>query len=298
MIALAMAFVAGTVSKERIGSALGPSLGGLLVAGFGWQSLFMINLPLGLLTLLSARRYLHSDPERSPEQRVGFDGPGTILLVLTLASYALAMTVGRGHFGWFNVALLLAAILGCGFFMRFETKAAFPLIRLALFRDPVLSTGFASSFLVTTVVMATLVVGPFYLSGGLNLTASQEGLVMSAGPVIAALTGIPAGRLVDRFGAGAVTVLGLLAMVAGSFAMAAAAFGISGYVGPLVVLTAGYVLFQAANNTAVMKDVSADQRGAVSGMLNLSRNLGLVTRGLRHGRCPHNRGWHKRYGGS
>ena len=100
---------------------------------------------------------------------------------------------------------------------------------------------------------------------------------MSAGPVIAALTGIPAGHLVDRFGAGAVIVLGLVAMVAGSLTMAAAAFGIPGYVGPLVMLTAGYALFQAANNTAVMKDVSADRRGVVSGLLNLSRNLGLVT---------------------
>ncbi len=290
MMALTMAFVAGTVSKERIGSAmgllgtmsavgtaLGPSLGGLLIAGFGWQALFMINLPLGLLALLLAWRYLPSDPERSPEQRVGFDVPGMILLALTLASYALAMTVGRGHFGWFNVALLLAGIVGLGFFVRVEAKAASPLIRLALFRDPVLSTGFASSFLVTTVVMATLVVGPFYLSGGLNLTAPQVGLVMSAGPVIAALTGIPAGRLVDRFGAGAVIVLGLVAMVAGSLTMAAAALGIPGYVGPLVVLTAGYALFQAANNTAVMKEVSPDQRGVVSGLLNLSRNLGLVT---------------------
>ena len=59
--------------------------------------------------------------------------------------------------------------------------------------------------------------------------------------------------------------------------MIPAAFGIPGYVAPLVVLTAGYALFQAANNTAVMTDVRPDQRGVVSGMLNLSRNLGLVT---------------------
>ena len=49
------------------------------------------------------------------------------------------------------------------------------------------------------------------------------------------------------------------------------------YVAPVVVVTASYALFQTANNTAVMSDVGADQRGAVSGMLNLSRNLGLVT---------------------
>ena len=53
--------------------------------------------------------------------------------------------------------------------------------------------------------------------------------------------------------------------------------GVSGYVAPTLVVTAGYALFQAANNTAVMTDIRPDQRGVISGMLNLSRNLGLIT---------------------
>ncbi|CAB3693285.1 hypothetical protein LMG26840_04926 [Achromobacter dolens] len=51
----------------------------------------------------------------------------------------------------------------------------------------------------------------------------------------------------------------------------------AGYIGPIVLLTAGYATFQAANNTGVMAAIDARQRGLVSGMLNLSRNLGLVT---------------------
>ena len=54
------------------------------------------------------------------------------------------------------------------------------------------------------------------------------------------------------------------------------AWGIAGYVLPLVVVTANYALFQAANNTAVMQDVAADRRGLVSGVLNIARNLGLI----------------------
>ena len=63
-----------------------------------------------------------------------------------------------------------------------------------------------------------------------------------------------------------------------------ATLGVAGYVAPIVVITAGYALFQTANNTAVMTDVAPDQRGVVSGMLNLSRNLGLDHRRIRHGR--------------
>jgi MFS family permease len=148
-----------------------------------------------------------------------------------------------------------------------------------MFRNPVLSAGFATSALVTTVVMATLVVGPFYLSGALALDAARVGLVMSCGPIVAALTGVPAGRAVDRFGAHRASVVGLIAMAVGSsiLPMLPTRFGVPGYIAPLVVITAGYALFQAANNTAVMTAVRPDQRGVVSGLLNLARNLGLIT---------------------
>jgi MFS family permease len=150
---------------------------------------------------------------------------------------------------------------------------------LALFRDPALGAGLAMSTLVSTVVMATLVVGPFYLSRALGLGAPGVGLALSAGPLVAALTGLPAGRLVDRFGAPPMTLAGLSAMAAGAalLAMMPASAGLAGYIAPIVVLTSGYALFQAANNTAIMTGIGPDRRGAVSGMLSLSRNLGLIT---------------------
>jgi len=123
------------------------------------------------------------------------------------------------------------------------------------------------------------VVGPFYLSRALGLDAARVGLVLSVGPLVVALTAVPAGRIADRFGAHRMTTVGLIAMAAGSamLSMLPATLGIPGYIAPIVVVTAGYALFQTANNTAVMTDVSPDQRGVISGMLNLSRNLGLIT---------------------
>jgi MFS family permease len=233
MMALAMAFVGEAVPKARIGTAmgllgtmsavgtaLGPSLGGVMVAGFGWEGIFFVIVPVGVLAFVLAQRYL-------PDA---------------------------------------------------EARATSPSIPWARFRDPGLGAGLAMSALVSTVIMATLVVGPFHLTHGLALDTILVGIVMSAGPVVAALTGMPAGRAVDRFGAQAMTATGLAGMVAGcsALAMAPAAWGIGGYVIPLVVITASYALFQAANNTSVMKDVAPDQRGVVSGMLNLSRIAGLI----------------------
>jgi EmrB/QacA subfamily drug resistance transporter len=292
MMALTMAFVGEAVPKEKtgsamgllgtmsaIGTALGPSLGGLLLAGPGWRALFLVNVPLGILTFVLAHRHLPVDRRDPATDRAGFDARGTLLLAVTLAAYALAMTIGRGRFGPDNVTLLAAAVFGGALFVLAEARAASPLIRLATFRDPKLSASLIGSTLVSTVMMATLVVGPFYLSRALGLDAAHVGLVLSVGPLVAALAGLPAGRLADRFGAYPMTIVGLIGIAAGAciLSVVPATLGVPGYVGPIAIVTVGYALFQTANNTAVMADVLPDQRGVVSGMLNLSRNLGLVT---------------------
>ncbi|RUV09783.1 MFS transporter, partial [Mesorhizobium sp. M7A.T.Ca.TU.009.01.3.1] len=116
MMALTLAFVAETVTKDRIGSAmgllgamsaigttLGPSLGGLLIAGFGWRAIFLVNVPLGVLTFALAWQALPARNKTARLDRGTFDVVGTALLALTLAAYALAMTLGRGNFGPLNV---------------------------------------------------------------------------------------------------------------------------------------------------------------------------------------------------
>ena len=291
MMALTMAFVGGTVPKERtgsamgllgtmsaIGTALGPSLGGVLIAAFGWRAIFFVNVPLGIVAVLLVWKTLPDDRCRPKAARATFDTLGTLLLALAIAAYALSMTIGRGSFGALNMALLLAAVLGAGLFVLAEARTASPLIRLATFRDSALSASLVMSTLVSAVIMATLVVGPFYLSRTLGLDAATVGIVLSAGPVVVALAGVPAGRIVDRIGAQRMTIIGLTGMAAGSFMLSMLpALGIAGYVTPIAIIAAGYALFQTANNTAVMTDVRPDQRGVMSGMLNLSRNLGLVT---------------------
>lgn len=288
MMALTLAFVGTAVPPERtgramgvmgstsaVGTALGPAVGGVLIAAFGWRGVFWICVPLGLAAFVLAWRALPADDPASRPAR-GFDPAGAALLAVALVAYALAMTVGQG---WGQGWGLLVAAAATGAFVAVEARAPDPLIRLGLLHQPALAGGFAMSLLVTTVVMATLVVGPFHLSGALGLGAAEVGLAMSAGPLVAALAGVPAGRLVDRHGARRMTRAGLGGMAAGcaALAVAPAAFGVGGYIAALSLLTGGYALFQAANNTAVMGTVPPAEKGVVSGLLTLSRNLGLVT---------------------
>lgn len=290
MMSIAMALAGEALGTEKIGhamgllgtmsavgTALGPSLGGALIVGFGWRAMFLINLPLGLLALWLAWRYLPNGP-RAAAPPEPFDRAGTLLLGGALLCYSLAMTLGRGNFGALNLALMLGALLAGALFIGVECRAVSPLLAPTLFRHPALTAGLAASALVMTVMTATLVVGPFYLSRALGLSAAQVGLVMSAGPAVAILTGIPAGYLVDRFGSQRIAQFGLAAVAAGAALLSLLnRWGVLGYIAPIALLTAGYALFQVANNTMLMKDLFPERRGLIAGMVNLARNLGAIT---------------------
>ncbi|WP_428696812.1 MFS transporter [Stappia sp.] len=212
----------GTVSA--IGTALGPSLGGVLVSSTGWQGIFFVQVPVAAATLVLAFVSLPRDAERTKPAAAGLRP---------------AFDLGRG------TGLAPALLV---------------------------------NILVAAVMMTTLVVGPFYLGLALGLSAMAVGMVMSVGPAISILSGLPSGRAVDAWGTRPVlgTGLGLLAAGAFSLSVLPGLIGVAGYVLAVAVLTPGYQLFQAANNTAVMADVAGDRRGVVSGLLSLSRNIGLI----------------------
>jgi MFS family permease len=233
LMTLAMALMRETAGKERmgramgllgtvsaLGTALGPSLGGVILPVAGWRGIFLIQVPIALLTLVLAFTSMPRITGKKKDASVGF--------------------------------------------------------RIMLDGNPV--PNLIVNSLVAAVMMTTLVVGPFYLGLGLGLNDTLIGLVMSMGPAIAIFSGVPAGRAVDAWGARPVLGIGLVLLAAGALLLAALPemAGVGGYVLAIVVLTPGYQLFQAANNSAALSAVPADRRGLVSGLLNLSRNIGLI----------------------
>lgn len=209
----------GTMSA--LGTALGPSLGGVLIPVAGWQAVFLVQVPVAVLTLILA--FVALPPDTASAKKDSVEG------------YPAAWE--RALLSNLSVNLLVAAVM-----------------------------------------MATLVVGPFYLGRGLGLSALSIGLVMSFGPLISILSGIPSGRAVDVWGTRRILALGLMLLAAGAFMLALLPMktGVAGYVVAIAVLTPGYQLFQAANNTQVLTNVPKERRGVISGLLGLSRNLGLI----------------------
>lgn len=195
-----------------------------------------------------------------------------------LGGLLLPLTGWRSIF-WVQVPLAVVALLLAVLTLSRDAapgKVTGPGMTLAL--DRALLPGLGVNLLVAAVMMSTLVVGPFYLSLGLGLSATWVGLVMAVGPVISIFSGIPSGRLVDVWGSERVLALGLFLLTAGAVLLALLPvwFGVAGYILAVAVLTPGYQLFQAANNTAVLAGVAKERRGTVSGLLGLSRNIGLI----------------------
>lgn len=289
MTTLVVAMVGETLPKARIGgamgllgtmsaigTALGPALGGFAIAVLGWPAVFLLGVPGGVVAFVLAAVALPADAAR-PVERRSIDIAGMSLVTVAAGAYALAVTGAAVAVA--PAILVAASLVALGLLVLVERRAAAPLVDLATLARPGLVRSLFANLVVATVMMATLVVGPFHLSRSLGLDAAAVGLALSIGPVISAATGVVAGGAVDRFGPEATVRAGLATMIVGAALLAATAdgFGLAGWVVGLALLTPGYQLFQAANTTGAMADLPADRRGAVAGLLALARNLGFVS---------------------
>jgi MFS family permease len=292
LFALPMSIARNTVAPSRlgtsmgviatmsaVGTALGPSVGGALLTWGDWRLAFYLLAGAGIATGVVAASSLRADGIRKRPGVREMDIPGTLLLMIAVGAYALAVSGDAVSLPVGPAVLIPCTALAGVAFAMIETRAASPLVPMHLLRNRKTGIGFATNLIVGTIMMSTLVVGPFYLTFALGLSDAMVGLVMATGPAIASVAGIPAGRLTDRLGASRVVRIGLAQIALGLLCLAFLPrhFGVAGYVVALFTLTPAFQLFLAANNTSVLFKAAPEQRGRLSGLLGLSRNLGLMT---------------------
>ncbi|NMM45363.1 MFS transporter [Rhodospirillaceae bacterium KN72] len=291
LMALPLSIVRDTVPTERtgaamglmgtmsaIGTALGPSLGGLTIAGAGWRPMFVALAAGGIVAAIVTLRGVPGKAAEPSENRPQIDIFGMMVLTLTLAAFTVSVTGSRTGFSTDSLLLLLTAGIGGIIFVWVERTRKSPLVDFTVLQNRYIAAALVTNLLITAVMMTTLVVGPFFLAYALGLNEATVGLVMAVGPLTAALSGIPAGRITDRIGAGRALVLGLAQTILGliCLSMAPRYLGTTGYILSLMLLTPGFQLFLAANNASVMVAAPDDKRGMIAGLLGLSRNLGFI----------------------
>ncbi|MBW2621856.1 MAG: DHA2 family efflux MFS transporter permease subunit [Deltaproteobacteria bacterium] len=262
-------------SIVSVGIAVGPAIGGIIIGLIDWRWIFLVNVPVGLITFTLAVRLL---PSRNPDQTgERFDGSGAFIITLSLVCFALGMTMGqnRGFDDGLVQFLLIISGIGVVVFVITEARIRHPMVDLSLFRDPLFSVNLVMGFL-SFLVMGGLFILPFFLQLVKGYPTHQIGLMMMVLPVAMGITSPLSGDLADRYGTRVISIVGLVLVAAGFLTLSTlrAETSVLGFILRMAPLGIGMGVFQSPNNSAIMGAVPQYRLGVASGLLALSRNLG------------------------
>ncbi len=263
-------------SFVALGILIGPALGGVLLRYVGWQAIFFVNLPIGVVGTWLTLRSIAPDQPRAGGQV--FDVVGALLLMIALLGLLLALTEGP-LWGWSDPRitglLLLFVVAGAGF-LAWERRFAQPMVNLAMFRAPVFSLNLLAGFILFLGLAFNLLLTPLFLQFVYRFDLQTTGLVLMALPLALSLASPLSGRLSDRIGPRLLTVGGLLlaalSLIGLSFSMPTTP--LPQLIAFLLLLGAGVGLFQSPNNSTVLGNAPREALGVASGLLAVMRTLG------------------------
>ena len=259
------------------GLTAGPSLGGALIAAFGWRAIFLINLPISAALIVLSIVFL---PYVRPPKKFSLDIGGLILLMTSLPLVMLALSRGQ-QWGWHSWPTLASGAVGAlllAGFIRTELKIPEPLLDLSLFRSRIFTgAAFSALFNYVSLFIPTFLL-PYYLTEGRHIPYSQAGLILAAQPIAMALIAGISGRLSDRIGTRPLAVAGLIILGLGLFGLST--------VGPqtiravtatwLAVIGLGTGIFVSPNSSSLMGAAPRHEQGVAAGVLAVARNTGMM----------------------
>ena len=259
-------------------AALGPFLGGWLVQTFGWNSIFFINLPLGIAVVVITLIFV---PEsRNPVAR-RLDWAGTLCVVSGLAGLAYGLIQGPAH-GWnnpFTLAALIGGMIMLVAFVLVEAKQAEPMVPLHIFRNPVVAGANLATLSLYLALYGVIFLVVLNLQQVQGLTPLQSGLGLLAPFVLITFLAGPAGTLADRIGPRLQMVAGPLVVAAGMAWLVVAGTQANywlHFLPGMIVFGAG-MAFVIAPLTKCALSVSPEYSGAASGFNNaVSRVAALM----------------------
>ncbi|HEY3684425.1 MAG TPA: MFS transporter [Streptosporangiaceae bacterium] len=263
-------------AAQALGLALGPAVGGLLVASAGWRWVFWVNVPVGAVALVAGRYLLPRTREHSVLGR--FDWPGLVLLGVATTALLLALSgvSGLPMPGWAALALLVASVAAATAFAVRERRCANPLIDVSLLRgrpgsSRTVSVGLAGALGAYLVLFGPLTLFPQVFAG------ASGGLVITALPAGFAVAAVLVNQVMPaRWGTRVRCLAGGVAFVAGAGALLAAPASHAWVAGWLAVMGLGLGVFIPANNTAIMAAVPTRMAATGGGLVNMGRGLGTA----------------------
>jgi EmrB/QacA subfamily drug resistance transporter len=261
-----------------LGLTVGPSLGGFLTHALGWRTVFYINVPVGALALALGLIFIPKDAPAGNGRR--FDLPGAALFLAGLTALMLGLNKGPG-WGWASPAvlgILASALILLAAFVLVERRSPEPMLDLSLFRIPLFTTSTLNAVLNYICVYSITFLMPFYLIQGRGLDPAQAGLLLTAQPVVMAITAPVSGALSDKLGSRRPGMLGMGLLSLGLFLLSrlGPATGLGLVALWLAVAGLGTGTFISPNTSALMGSAPRSHQGIASGVQAVARNFGMV----------------------
>ncbi|HEY9060090.1 MAG TPA: MFS transporter [Pseudobacteroides sp.] len=268
-----------TGSSVAIGSLAGPTLGGILVDSLGWHSIFLVNIPIGIIGILCTY-FIIPEIKEEPDNK-SFDILGALLfagsILLLFMGFLFLQDQKISNVG-FGLMIVASLVLMASFIIH-EKRISYPLLDFSLFKIKLFLLGISTGFLSFISLNATIYFIPFYFEYVMKFSTLKAGILMSAYPLMTFIISPISGWLSDKISYRPLTIIGLSINVAVLFTIST--FGTTTSTFVIVLLLAllgtGSAIFQSPNNSSVMGSVPKHQLGTAGGINALFRNLGMVS---------------------
>ncbi|KJS20723.1 MAG: multidrug MFS transporter [Clostridiaceae bacterium BRH_c20a] len=255
----------------------GPILGGFLTSHFGWQSVFYINIPIGIISIIFAYKVI---PDVRNHNSQPFDVIGSLLLFFALICILFPLSYGE-KIGWLNptiIGLLSLGLVLLLVFVLFEKRIPYPMLDLSLFRNRLYSMGNLSAMINYMAMYSVILIMPFYFQQLLQLSPAQAGMMLIPMPLVTMIVAPISGTISDKLDSRYISSLGMGITAFGLWLLSNLDINSSKFYieMSLAVIGLGTGMFQTPNNSAVLGSVPPNRRGIASSMLAIMRNIGMV----------------------
>jgi len=260
-----------------VAGASGPVLGSLLVAAFGWRSIFFLNLPIGVIAVAMALRFVKRST-RSPGG--GYDLLAQLTAAGSLALFTWAL-IERSARGWGSpviIGAIVVSLLGLRAFVLLERRSPRPILPLELFNDRTFSAAASAALLYAGAFFGSVLVFSLYFQGVRGESPAVAGLHLAAITASFGLTSVAAGRLIGRYGTRVPIMVGLVALSISAWSAAALPPSAPFFVlaPALMLMGFGAGLVAPSMNAAILASVPPSLSGIGAGVLNASRQIGTA----------------------
>ncbi|HFZ1300423.1 TPA: MFS transporter [Klebsiella aerogenes] len=258
-----------------VSSAAGPTIAAAILSLASWQWLFLINVPLGIISIFLAMRFL--PPNSSASKITRFDLPSAMMNALTFGLLITALGgFAQGQSGYLVLAEVIAMLIIGFFFVRRQLRMPVPLLPVDLLRIPIFSLSICTSICSFCAQMLAMVSLPFFLQTVIGRSEVETGLLLTPWPLATMVMAPLAGYLIEKVHAGLLGAMGLLIMACGLFGLALLPSSPSDLdiIWRMALCGAGFGLFQSPNNHTIVSSAPGHRSGGASGMLGTARLLG------------------------